>query len=227
MRDSGAPRAPARILKPAAAHTGGPPVPGASPHPAAMRSTSALLSLALVLACTVELSAQAALQVAPSGRATSAVTLEYPEGQAPQGAAPLTIRLDYGQPHLRGRALHTDSLVPYGQPWRTGANAATTLQTDVDLAIGGVAVPRGTYLVYTLPSPTGWELILQQSVGELPMGYDPARDFARIPLQRRELAAPLESLSMWLIPSREPGPARGELRLAWGPSELSTDWVVR
>jgi hypothetical protein len=179
------------------------------------------------MACAVELSAQAGLRPLPSGRATSEVTLQYPEGQAPEGAQPLTIRLDYGQPHLRGRTLHTDSLVPYDQPWRTGANAATTLQTEVDLAIGGVAVPRGTYLIYTLPRRTGWELILQKSVGEAPMNYDPARDFARIPLRRRELAAPIESLSMWLIPSREPGPARGELRLAWGSAELSTDWAVK
>ena len=192
-----------------------------------MRPTSALLSLALVMACAVELSAQARLQALPSGRATSEVTLQYPQGQAPQGAQPLAIRLDYGQPHLRGRTLHADSLVPFDQPWRTGANAATTLQTDVDLAIGGVEVPRGTYLIYTLPRRTGWELILQKSVGEAPMSYDPARDFARIPLRRRELAAPIESLSMWLIPSRDPGPASGELRLAWGSVELSTDWTVK
>lgn len=192
-----------------------------------MRSKTALLSLALTLACAAELSAQAAPQLQPSGRATTAVSLEYPEGQAPAGAGPMTIRLDYGQPHLRGRALHTDSLVPYDRVWRTGANAATTLHTDVNLEIGGVAVPRGSYLVYTLPRASGWEMILQKSEGEPPMGYDAARDFARIPLRRRELAMPLESLTMWLIPSREPGPARGELRLGWGAQELATDWVVR
>lgn len=192
-----------------------------------MRSTPALLSLVLTFACVVELSAQAGLRPAPSSRATSEVTLQYPEGQGPAGAQPVSIRLDYGQPHLRGRTLHTDSLVPYDQPWRTGANAATTLKTDVDLVIGGVAVPKGTYVLYTLPRRTGWELILQKSTAESPMNYDPARDFARVALQRRELAAPIESLSMWLIPSREPGPARGELRLAWGTVELSTDWAVR
>ena len=192
-----------------------------------MRSTSVFLSFTLVLACAGTLSAQAGLQALPSGRATSEVTLQYPEGQAPQGARPQTIRVDYGQPHLRGRALHTDSLVPYDQPWRTGANAATTLQTDVDLTIGGVAVPGGTYLVYTMPRRTGWELILQKSVGEAPMNYDPARDFARIPLRRRDLAAPMESLFIWMIPSRAAGPARGELRLAWGTVELSADWAVR
>ena len=37
------------------------------------------------------------------------------------------IRVDYGQPHLRGRKILTDSLIPYDKVWRTGANAATTL----------------------------------------------------------------------------------------------------
>ena len=192
-----------------------------------MRSTPALLWLLLTIARAADLSGQAGLRPAPSTRATSEVTLRYAEGQAPPDAEPLTIRVDYGQPHLRGRALHTDSLVPYDVPWRTGANDATTLETDVDLVLGGRAVPAGGYVLYTLPRRAGWELILQKIVGELPEEYDPAGDFARIPLRRRELAAPLESLSIWLIPSLEPGAARGELRLAWGKVELSTDWSVK
>ena len=43
---------------------------------------------------------------------------------------------------------------------------------------------------------------------------------------RRALASPIESLTMWLIPSLDPGPARGELRIAWGTEEMST-WTVK
>ena len=34
-------------------------------------------------------------------------------------------------------------LVPYGQWWRTGADNATTFQTEADLDIGGLKVPEG------------------------------------------------------------------------------------
>src|SRR5689334_2984594 len=97
-----------------------------------MRSTQIALVLSVVTSSVV--SAQAGLRPAPSGRATSVVSLSVPRdpnapappaGQA--APAPVTIVLDYGQPHLRGRKLHTDSLVPYDAPWRTGANDATTL----------------------------------------------------------------------------------------------------
>ncbi|MDQ3697560.1 MAG: DUF2911 domain-containing protein [Gemmatimonadota bacterium] len=184
-------------------------------------------AVALTIACAASLPAQAALQPAPSTRATSAVTLTYPEGQAPEGAQPMTIRLDYGQPHLRGRMLHSDSLVPYDRPWRTGANEATTLETDVDIIIGGATVPKGKYSLHTLPSRAGWKLVIQKIVAQSETPYDTANDVARIDLRQRALVAPIESLSMWLIPSRAPGVARGELRLAWGTVELSTDWSVK
>jgi hypothetical protein len=166
--------------------------------------------------------AQADLRPQPSGRATTEVVLADPRVQDPT-VTPLSIKIDYGVPHLRGRTLHTADLVPYDVPWRTGANAATTLTTPVDLMIGGTAVPKGAYVVLTLPSRTGWKLILQKS-GQAP-GV-PAADFARIDLRQTTLTQPLESLTIWLIPATATDAARGELRLAWGTVQLSTDWVV-
>jgi hypothetical protein len=136
------------------------------------------------------------------------------------------IRLDYGQPHLRGRVLHTDSLVPYDKQWRMGANASTTLTTDVDLVLGGSALAKGAYVLYTIPGRTGWKLIAQKSVGQ-DLPYDPKNDVLRIDLRHSALPTPVEALTMWLIPSTAPGPAKGELRFAWGTDQLSTDWSVQ
>jgi hypothetical protein len=185
------------------------------------------LVLPFLLLTASALPAQSNLRPAPSGRGVSEVTLRAPDGQQAQSAPPLVIRVDYGQPHLRGRKLHTDSLVPYGKPWRTGANDPTTLRTDVDLVLGGAAIPKGTYFIMTLPGPDEWKLLVQKSGGQ-PGAYDPANDVARIDLRKQTLSAPLESLTMWLIPSNAPdGPGRGELRLAWGTTMLSTDWSIK
>jgi hypothetical protein len=194
-----------------------------------MRPTRLLLAVTLTGAGAAPLFAQAQLRPAPSGRATSEVALTYPREGAPaeaQSATPVTIKLDYGQPHLRGRSLHTDSLVPYDKPWRTGANNPTTLTTGVDLVIGGATIPTGTYVLYTLPSRSGWKLIVQRSAGQTG-DYDQTHDVARVDLRHQTLTAPLESLTMWLIPSTAPGKASGELRLGWGTSLLSTDWAVK
>src|SRR5215208_4747072 len=109
--------------------------------------------VAALLVTAATLPAQT-LRPGPSGRGTTEVTLSIPPATpgAPAAAAapaatpapkPLAIRIDYGQPHLRGRVLHTDSLVPYDKPWRLGANTATILTTDVDLVLGGATIPKG------------------------------------------------------------------------------------
>ena len=207
-----------------------------------------VLPIVVLLATTApSLRAQSVLVAGPSSRATSEVTLSNPRpaagmatmpGMAPAAAAtppappvpaakPRVIRLDYGQPHLRGRTLHTDSLVPYDKAWRTGANSSTTLTTDVDLVLGGATLVKGAYVLYTIPGRSGWKLVVQRSVGQTPMEYSDSNDVARIDLRHTMLPASLESLTMWLLPSVEPGPARGELRLAWGTDQLSTNWSVK
>lgn len=183
--------------------------------------------ISLALTAVVILGADAAAQARqamPSGRATTQVTLVDPRENPPDTIAPASITIDYGQPHLRGRALHTDTLVPYDRAWRTGANAATKLTTDVDLTLGGAAVPKGTYYILTHPSQSGWKLTLHR---ENPLASENAAEFVRIDLRRRELPMAIESLTITLIPATGEGAPRGELRIAWGNEELATDWSVR
>jgi hypothetical protein len=199
-----------------------------------MQLPSVVRALALSATVASSLHAQGAMRPAPSGRATTEVVLTLVDSVARAAAQPARIRIDYGQPHLRGRRLNTDSLVPYDKPWRTGANDPTTLTTDVDLTIGGASVPKGRYVLETLPSRSGWKLLIQEAPAPTPAGAPapttppPApREVARVDLRRSTLASPIESLTLWLIPSTQPGPARGELRLAWGTVGLATDWSTR
>src|SRR6185503_14706278 len=189
--------------------------------PNAMRSVPFSI-VVLALTTAGALSAQPALRPALSGRATSVVSLAVPRPEGAPAAEPaapttppVTIVLDYGQPHLRGRKLHTDSLVPYDKPWRTGANDATTLTTGVDLLLGGATLPAGKYVLYTIPTRGDWKLIIQKEAGQT-AEYKPELDLVRVDLKRRPITEPVESLTMWLIPSTAPGKAQGELRLAWG-----------
>lgn len=172
--------------------------------------------------------AQSAMTVAPSGRGITEVVLSPAEGAE---GAPAVIRIDYGQPHLRGRQLHTGDLVPYDEPWRLGANDATKITTEVELVIGGATVPKGTHVLRAVPSRTAWTLLVEQDQSQSPMGTGqgttPAEVIARIELRHNVLPAPLESFTMWLIPSTEPGPPHGELRFAWGTDMLSVGWATK
>jgi len=188
-----------------------------------MRST--LVGLGLVAVATSLAAQQPALSAQPSTRATAVVTLSPPRGV--EGMSPARIRVDYGQPHLRGRKLHTAGLVPLDTVWRLGANEATSLETEADLVIGGQAVPKGKYTLFALPTASGWKLIVNQNTGQWGTEYNAAYDLARIDLRTRALASPVESLSIWLIPSGQRGSAEGELRIAWGDVELSTNWAAK
>ncbi len=192
-----------------------------------------LPALALSAIFAAPLSAQAgAHRAAPSTRAITEVSLTLVDTAAQRAAGkPALMRIDYGQPHLRGRKINTDSLVPFGTVWRLGANGATLFTTDVDLTIGGKDVAKGRYVAQVLPARTGWTLILQvettgaASVSVTP--YDAQKDAARIELRQSTIGTPLESLSIWLVPSTAPGTQRGELRIGWDTVLLTTEWVVR
>lgn len=196
-----------------------------------MRYSATLFTVALATTLSASLAAQGPMRVAPSGRGTSEVSLTFVDSAARAAAKPAIIRIDYGQPNLRGRKLLTDSLVPYDKAWRTGANGATMLTTDVDLVVGGSTVRKGTYVIQTLPSRAGWKLLIQKDMGQSPMAaamvYNPANDIARVDLRQTTLPSSLETLTMWLIPSREPGSPHGQLIIAWGTMSLATDWSMK
>lgn len=144
-------------------------------------------------------------------------------------AGPAKIAVDYGQPHARGRAI-VGQVVPWDSVWRTGANLATTLSTDVDLTLGTAFVPRGEYTLFTLPTQKGWKLIINRQLHEWGTDYDPSQDLARVDLASRTLAEPLESLSIWLVPAQVANTStetpHGVLKIGWERTELSVNWRV-
>jgi hypothetical protein len=144
-------------------------------------------------------------------------------------AGPARIAITYGQPHARGRNV-IGTVVPFDSVWRTGANLATQLTTELDITLGNAFVPRGIYSLFTLPTRSGWKLIVSRQLLGWGTEYDASQDVARIDLRSRTLAEPVESLTFWLVPAPVPQTSQtfpnGVLKLAWGNLELSTDWRV-
>lgn len=117
-----------------------------------------------------------------------------------------TITIAYGRPKRRGRAIF-GALVPWGRVWRTGASDATLLTTDQNLVIGTARVPAGKYALFTVPSASGWTLILSKKVGENAAAYDSTADFARTPMQSGPAAKPAEQFTIAV--------EAGQLKLTW------------
>lgn len=127
-----------------------------------------------------------------------------------------TLAVTYGRPSRRGRKI-MGNVVPWNQVWRTGANQATTMRTDTDLMIGGTRVPAGSYTLFTLPSETGWKLIVNRQVGQWGTTHDPSLDLARIDMKRETVGVPVERFTI----SIEPGEDAGTLALTWDDTRVS------
>lgn len=124
--------------------------------------------------------------------------------------------VDYSRPMKRGRQIFGD-VVPWNTVWRTGANAATQLNTSADLVIGGATVPAGKYSLWTLPSPTGWKLIINKNTGQWGTAYDAAHDLVRVDAKVDTLAAPVEQFAITF----EPGTETTALTFAWDQTRYS------
>jgi Protein of unknown function (DUF2911) len=114
-----------------------------------------------------------------------------------------SVWVDYSRPMKRGREIF-GVLEPWNKVWRTGANAATQISTSADLVIGGAPVPAGIYSVWTLPSPTGWKLIINKQHGQWGTQYAADSDFVRVDMTVETLAQPVEQFTIAFEPTAAP-----------------------
>jgi hypothetical protein len=144
----------------------------------------------------------------PSPPATAEVTLKNKK-----------ITIDYSRPSLKGRKVGQE-LAPYGKVWRTGANEATALNTEIDLNIGGVKVPAGKYTLYTLPSEGTWKLIINKQTGQWGTKYDESQDLARVDMKKSPLQQPVEQFTISFDKKNENS---ANLNLDWENTRVSVE----
>ena len=106
-----------------------------------------------------------------------------------------TIKVAYSSPRAKGRKVY-GGLVPYGEPWRTGANEATTFVTDANLTIGGKDIPAGNYTMFTVPNQDKWTLIVSKKTGEWGIPYPEGEDFGRYDMSVSKTSAPVENFTI-------------------------------
>jgi hypothetical protein len=174
------------------------------------------LRLGLISILTLSTAAFAFAQGSPGSTATGTI-----------GGKTITIR--YAAPSVRGRQIFGPgglvSKDPTYPAWRAGANAATTLVTDGDLDIGGLAVPRGTYTLYAwVEDPASWQLIVNRQTGQWGLSYDPKQDLGRVKMTMAKPPTPVETLKYTIT---DHGGGKGELRLEWENHVATVPIVVR
>lgn len=122
---------------------------------------------------------------------------------------PATITVDYSRPLQRGRPL-LGTLIPYGQVWRTGANAATQLTTSAPIRLAGVPLDSGTVTLWTLPAERDVQLVINRETGQWGTSYRAEHDIARIPMRVDRPEAPVEAFTIRI------DSAASRLVMEWG-----------
>jgi hypothetical protein len=132
------------------------------------------------------------------------------------------IGVEYYAPSMRGRKI-MGGLVPFGVVWCTGANWATKITSEADLALGDLKLPKGSYSIWTVPGERDWTLIINRQTGQFHLNYDSSRDFGRIKMNLKTLAAPVETFKIDL---RSGVRDKGTLALLWETTEASIPFTV-
>ena len=135
-----------------------------------------------------------------------------------------TITVDYSSPRMKGRKIF-GGLVPYGEVWRTGANEATTFDTDEDLyAAKGTRIPAGKYTISTVPAQDKWTLIINKTTGEwgIPYKYE-STELARVPMKVSRLSSPVENFTI----AFDHNGGSCTMRMSWENTQASIEFTQK
>jgi hypothetical protein len=122
----------------------------------------------------------------------------------------ISISVKYCQPYKKGRTIF-GGVVAYNKVWRTGANAATTIQLAQDVRLGTNRLAKGRYSLYTIPTPTDWTVIINRRTGQWGISYKEEADIMRLTVPTRTYSPPAEQFFI----SFEPQPGGINMLLTW------------
>lgn len=149
-----------------------------------------------------------------------------------QAVGLITIDVEYSRPSIKGRKIF-GALVPFGDLWRTGANASTKVSFSDKVTVGNISLDKGKYALYTIPGPKEWTIIFYKNItiGGAPQPKDFKEEdvAARFSAPAQSIANTVESFTIELANLQN---ASADFELSWEntkvvfPIKLDTDSKV-
>jgi hypothetical protein len=154
------------------------------------------------------------------GTAEEARTRPSPLAETSFALGGAQARLCYGAPSAKGRKI-MGGLVPFGEPWRLGANEATAFHLTAATEVGGVLLQPGTYSFYAIPGEGEWTFILNSVSDRWGIPIDEsvrATDMGTFTARPEATDAPVETLTFRF--EAAPDSASGELVMEWESTRI-------
>ena len=132
--------------------------------------------------------------------------------------------IQYSRPAMRNRTIMGD-LVPYGEMWRAGANATTTIECSDDVVLGGQSLASGKYAIFIRPGVSMWEVFFYTKTdnGGLPGTWDPEAVAAVAESAVNPLSQAVESFTIALDHLHQNG---AQLNFKWENTKVSLELEV-
>jgi len=153
----------------------------------------------------------AALLSAPASAQQFVTPRPSPSAKLTQTVGTTDLTVTYSRPAVKGRAIW-GGLVPWDQPWRTGANEATQFTCADEIMVEGQKLAAGTYALVTIPTADRWTVIFStQKEMWGSNGYDAKHDALRVAV-KPVAAAHVERMQFSF---EDPGNDAVALNLRW------------
>jgi len=137
------------------------------------------------------------------------------------------ITLEYGRPYAKRAG--TDKvrkiwggLVPYGKPWRTGADEATQLTITQPITVGKDTIAAGTYTLYTIPEESGGKLVFSKTVGKWGVPVDTKNDLVQVDMKKDTVKDMVDQFTMAIEKGTGGG---GVLKMTWENAQYSVPFM--
>jgi len=158
--------------------------------------------------------------ISQTKKASPEETVTYAKGD-------IELEVFYNRPYKKGRVIF-GNLVPYDVTWRTGANEATTFETNTDITIAGKTLPKGKYTLWTVPGESHWDVVFNDKmymwgVGSNGASRNPDKDVivATVPVQSMS-----EMMEQFTISFDENG-GQVYLTLAWDTTSVAVPITLK
>ncbi|HEX5220939.1 MAG TPA: DUF2911 domain-containing protein [Verrucomicrobiae bacterium] len=140
------------------------------------------------------------------------------------------VTITYGRPYTKDPRTGESrkiwgGLVPYGKPWRMGADEATLLVTQKPILIGETTIPAGAYTLYMVPEETGAaKLAFSKTIGQWGVPVDDKNDVARVDLKKDTLQKTVDQFTMAVEKGADGG---GIIKLSWENTQYAVAFTVK
>lgn len=125
-------------------------------------------------------------------------------------------RVIYSRPQKNGRKIF-GATIKYGEPWRLGANEGTEIEFFENVTIKNTSVPKGRYLLYCIPHPGEWTLIMNSDLYSWGLRIAAEKDVFKFTVPTMPTNKPIEAFTMETAEAKE----GALLWMAWDDTKVS------